>query len=295
MRVIDAFDRPVQGVAVSADGRLLAAITGHELAAWDWSDGRRLWGVAVPTARQVAFSPDGRWLVASTPVDVRLWESDFRATSGRPAIEFRVPAGQAFAGGVGFTPDGKHLVASQAGSAHLGQLVRWSVPGWQPVPGFDLVPPYTRLAISRDGQFLAGISPRVFDLRYAASGGLNVHPRGPRPGRDPIVAFSPDSGTCAYGWDAELRLLDSLSGNELRRVVSPDAPFWDAAFTGSGRHLGTADGDGVLRLWDTTAWKVSHAYDWNAGPLTCLAFTADGVAGVCGTASGQLVLFDLDE
>ena len=41
-------------------------------------------------------------------------------------------------------------------------------------------------------------------------------------------------------------------------------------------------------------WQVATAYDWQAGPLTCVAFTADGLAGVCGTTGGQLILFDLE-
>jgi hypothetical protein len=40
---------------------------------------------------------------------------------------------------------------------------------------------------------------------------------------------------------------------------------------------------------------VVREYDWGCGPLTCLAFTADGLAGVCGTADGRLVQFDVDE
>ena len=109
-----------------------------------------------------------------------------------------------------------------------------------------------------------------------------------------FVGFTRDSGTCAFGWDGEVRVLDIATGTskEVRRV---DAPFRDAAFTGSGRHLATVEGTGRLKLWDVKAWQVAREYDWECGPLTCLAFTADGTAGVCGTADGRLVQFDVDE
>jgi hypothetical protein len=109
-----------------------------------------------------------------------------------------------------------------------------------------------------------------------------------------FVSFSPDSQALVCGWDAELHVVETFGGRGLRRVNAPGVPFHDAAWTGTGRHVGTVDGTSVLRLWDAGTWAVDRAYDWNAGALVCVAFAADGLAGVCGTDRGQLVLFDLD-
>jgi hypothetical protein len=40
---------------------------------------------------------------------------------------------------------------------------------------------------------------------------------------------------------------------------------------------------------------VVREYDWGAGGLTCVTAAADGAAGVCGTDTGRLVVFDVDE
>jgi WD40 repeat protein len=89
-------------------------------------------------------------------------------------------------------------------------------------------------------------------------------------------------------------VLDLATGTA-RESKYVKASFRDGAFAGSGRHLATIDDGGVLKLWDARTWQVARAYDWRCGPLTCLAFTADGTAGVCGTADGRLVQFDVDE
>ncbi|MDB5309872.1 MAG: domain, G-beta repeat [Gemmataceae bacterium] len=299
MRVIDAFDRPVQAVAVSADGRFLAATsTGHALALWHWAGCEPAWRIVCPGSQQLGFSPDGVWVASCGVNFLRVWPTD-----GRPPVQLPVVRGVPFAGGVAFTPDAKHLVASRDGSgttvsfstASHGQLARWFVPTWQRVPGFDdHLPVFPRLAVSSNGQYVVGINPLVCELRFVVSGGLQARVRMGGRGRHAFVSFSPDSQTLVCGWDAELHVVETLGGRGVRQVNVSGAPFRDAAFTGTGRHVGTVDGTAVLQLWDVETWAVERAYDWNAGALTCLAFSADGLAGVCGTDRGQLVLFDLD-
>ena len=51
----------------------------------------------------------------------------------------------------------------------------------------------------------------------------------------------------------------------------------------------------VMSVWSAESWEVLRGYDWAAGGLTCVTATADGLAGVCGTDSGKLVVFDVDE
>jgi len=299
MRVIDGFERAVRAVAVSADGRFLAAASSHVLAVWDWAGGER-WRAACGSGPQLAFSPDGEWLATCAGNDLQVWPTD-----GRPPARPAVAPGSPLGGGVAFAPDGKHLVAGRNGPTTwplvavpgVGRLERWAVPSWQPAPGIDYWEAFPRLEFSRNGDFLAGIHPFGCQLRFARVGGRQgeVRRRGRAGGTHPFLSFAPDSRTLLCGWDDELHVVDTGNGREARREIrSPDAPFRDAAFTGSGRHAGTVDGAGVLRLWDAEAWEVERAFDWGAGPLTCLAFTADGLAGVCGTAAGQLVLFDLE-
>ncbi|MBN9119664.1 MAG: WD40 repeat domain-containing protein, partial [Planctomycetes bacterium] len=180
-------------------------------------------------------------------------------------------------------------------------------PGLRPERGFPYWSPFRRLAFSPNGVYLAGIWPGIlrrraeparFELRYAASGGPDCSwpPTGDRAFESVgFVSFSHDSSTCVFGWEGEFHVLDTSTGTRSGDVRRVEARFRDAAFTGSGHLFATVEETGRLKLWDPKAWQVVREYDWGVGPLTSLAFTADGSAGVCGTAAGQLVQFDVDE
>lgn len=301
MRLIDlgGSDGEVRTAAVSPDGRFLAASSASGwMSVFEWATGepiRRLPLGAV--CDQFAFTPDGQ-LVYVHHTTLRL---DPLAADAKPT-----ELGGNFAGGVTVSADGKTLLASRAGPANGAKLDKWTLPGLKRQLGFDGLSPFRKLALSPNGTFLAGIwsgiarrrpEPARFELLYAASGGIDR--RYPPLGGEArsaagFVSFSHDSGTCAFGWEDEFHVHDISTGTS-REGRTIRAAFRDAAFTGSGRLFATAEESGVLKMWDPRSWQVVREYDWGCGPLTCLAFTADGAAGVCGTASSQLVLFDVDE
>src|SRR5256885_2229897 len=145
MRVIEAFDEPVRAAAVSPDGRFLAATPGDRLAVWNWVSGTEAFRLSrsVPGVEsgvgQLAFTADGNSLV-------------FRAVWGR--LERVNPltgegarlASGACAGGIAVSPDGKTLVATQAGHQHQVKLEQWELPSWRPKAGIDFWSPFERLA-----------------------------------------------------------------------------------------------------------------------------------------------------
>jgi WD40 repeat protein len=297
MRIIEACNAAICTVAVSPDGRHVAA-SGQDgwYAVYDWVGGEAVRRLPLGAAcDQFAFDA-GNWVGYVHHRELRLDRLEAAPVPAQPE--------GAFAGGVAVSPDGRRLVATKDGP---GGLACWELPTLRPQTGFDGWPPFRRLIFSPNGDYLAGIwpgarrgwrtDPAAFEIRFARSGGRDFHYpplKGGTYSATGFVSFTRDSGTCAFGWENEFFALDTSTGTsrDLRRV---EAPFRDAAFTGSGRHLATVDGDGVLKLWDAKAWRVAREYDWGCGPLTCVAFTADGLAGVCGTADGRLVQFDVDE
>jgi WD40 repeat protein len=288
MRVIEASNEPVRAVAVSPDGRFLAVAAGFEVALLEWPSGEGIVRVKCPSPiGQLAFTPDGTWLVFAYAGGLF-----YLPTSGPGGAS---PLSRAsFAGGVAIAPDGRTLVAALAGRRQHTALSRWELPTWRPATGFDFWSPFTRLAFSPNGEFLAGIDSDTFELRIAVTGGLNGR-RFIRYLGDGFLAFSRDSQFVVFGWETELHVMETRAGAVVRRLLSPGKAFIDAAFVGSGQLLATVDGTSALKLWSAESWEVVREYDWGAGGLTCLTATVDGLAGVCGTDAGRVVVFDVDE
>lgn len=289
MRVIDAFDEPVRAVAVSPDGRFMAATTRHNLYAWDWVTGERVYDFRsvreFDTSAQPAFA-GGTLLFTHTG-----WLNAVELPGG----QFRSVAPGRFSGAVAVSPDGKRVAATRAGRDGE-KLEEWEFPAFRAKSGFDFWPPFDRLAFSPSGEFLAGINLGRFELRIAISGGKNGWQGARGWGHGAYLTFARDSRTVVYGWDTEFHVMETHNGSVSKRVrASGDELFLDAAFLGGGRLLAVADGTPELRVWSAESWEVIRGYDWGAGGVRCATATADGLAGVCGTETGKLVVFDVDE
>src|SRR4051794_29655565 len=119
MRIIDVCDAPLRTVAVSPDGRFVAASADRVFGVFHWVSGepatrRAAGGVCA----QFAFAPDGRWAAYADRYGLcfdRLDQSS-EVLPGLPG---------AFAGGVAVTPDGKALLATRVGPADQAKLDRW--------------------------------------------------------------------------------------------------------------------------------------------------------------------------
>jgi WD40 repeat protein len=294
MRVIQAFDQPVHAVALSPDGQFVAASSADELVVHSWSGGEKISSAfAVPSGGQIAFSAKSEVLVyTNRPLGLLWFVPTATAVRGRVAGDGRGPF---FAGGLAMSPDGKTLVATRTGSRQQVKLERWSFPGWRPLSGFDFWSPFERLAFSPNGEFLAGINDESFELRIAVTGGLNGRQWPREASTQGFLTFPRHGETVAFGWDGELQIMETRAGKVLHRIAARGQSFEDAVFTGNGEHLATVDGTSVMQVWSAETWQVTRAYDWQAGGLTCIACTTDGLAGVCGTTTGQLIAFDVEE
>lgn len=297
-------------VALSPDGKLLAAGNGGGVTLWEPPTGREVRTLDVPAEDRppakgspppgpAAFSPDGKLLaVALGGGRVRVWD----AASGK-VVAVVGPAGGA-PGPVAFTTGGE-IITGGAGGARV----------WDVLSGKEL-----RVVAAGDGEAAAAVSAdgRVMLTTGTRSDSLTGRPHrvGPLRLRDlgtgkelrtveaenPVlaVALSPDGKTLAYTQLRTLHLVDATTGKELGRAEGPDNFAHRLAFSADGKTLASA-GYGAVRLWDagtgrplprpagheSAAYEVAFSRDGRRAVTTCLE---DGTARVWDPATGKLVL-----
>lgn len=144
---IGQMDDAVRG-CYSPDGRLFA-ITSKPVSIWEIGTGKRRFKIdAVQEPVGVAFSPDGRYVVAWDPTDAVVV---FNIRTGTVVRRIQLPGSDGSVMGVAFTPDSKRL----ATGCRDGLITLWDVATGEPLLNLDRHDgPVNGLAFSGDGRRL---------------------------------------------------------------------------------------------------------------------------------------------
>ena len=220
----------------SADGtaRLWDAATGNELQRF----------TATSALNKAAFSPDGKYVVATGDPDAMVWD----VQSGKTILTFTGHAPD-HPNRVAFAPDGKAVVTGGSDGTVLM---------WDPLTGKVLMTFKGHTAIvgspafSPDGKYLVTASndgtARLWDIgsgkeiRHFEVAGTQVQG----------AAFSPDGKYLATsGSDGLARLWDVQNGNELVRFTGHTGEVRTVVFSPDGKYTLTASLDNTARLWNT--------------------------------------------
>jgi WD40 repeat protein len=321
---------PILMAAVSADARLLATLETESLTlreAATFAVRHRIpWpSSAVKFRRILHFTPDARWLVASTaPEVVRFCAVE----GGAPSAEIRH---EDVINGCAFSADSQRLIT--AANDHHARI--WSVPDGRPI-----TPPLRH----RDAVVFAVFSP---DGTHAVTGSLDNSARlwdaaTGRPLSQPLrhgeqvraAAFSADGATLYTGgadrivqrWDirprgaaaaavphgARVNVAEWSADGTLFATGGDDfaAHMWDAAtlapvnvqrtrapvqglaFAPDGRTLATVDETGVPIREARRAGERALLSAKMPGLLRCVAFSPDGTRVAIGQSDGVVTFLD---
>lgn len=303
----------LQGLALSADGQMLAVI-GHGTFAGHWSTYR--FDAAVrsvnATVRMVAsnatlsngtLSPDGAILAVGYSLSGGV--SVFDASTGQVVAHNGTAHGSSVET-LAFSDDGKRLATGDA----EGTIRIWSDPRkWDSKPvSLQTLKGHQRgiqsLSFSKAGNRLASgsgdNSARVWDLESAGAGITALQRVA---GRSPVARYSADGRLIAVAEGSALRLWDSATGQLVRELVSNEKdPILSVAFPpGDDRILATGHGGSShVSLWNIDSGEklaqfpgASDLPDFNSNPdsggISALAFTPDGKKLVAGFGSRYLL------
>jgi WD40 repeat protein len=315
-------DSLVEQILVSPDGsRVVTRGQDGDAHLWDGTRGQHLRSINVAWQRDLAMSPDGRYLVwpvaepAVKYTDPQHPNMTFEGSrihmydiAGDQPVD-RFPACKGDGHDLTFTSDGKLLVTVD----RRGGMVRiWKVETGKEERTFRLVPEggkqpashqVGRTTLSGDGKSLAVVYQPI---RYVLGGPgtVVVGVWNVATGKEQRViigqvdslldmALSPDGRWLATAEEKRFFVWDVTTGR--RAAVLPNGlPMSTSAvaFSGDGRFLAVALPEGTIQLWEVATWTKRNALQGHRARPTALTF-APGWQLLSGSLDTTVLAWDL--
>jgi len=197
----------------------------------------------------IAFSPDGKHLVAGTSDGkIQIW--DVEAGETRTVFQQKD-----FVHAIVFRPDGESFATGDEGKVNLWGLPSGKLLKSLPIESGDV----SSIAISPDGTWLAAAGRlkggkggvALWNLESGAAESLDV------PNINHLVAFSPDVGTFAVRSERAVELWN-LDTKERITTIPAEFAAWkdDLQFTPDGQTLvAMNERTNQAELWNLVAWE----------------------------------------
>ena len=247
---------PVEGSALSPDGKTAAVLSPHELVLLD----TRTWRVTstVPISRRpnsqalLAFSPDARLLLTPGPdfsISVRA------AADGREI--HRLIGHKAPVTALVFSPDSqKALTGGRDGSVRLwdvntGELIR-TLTGHKDAVHAVAFSPDGHLGFSGGGNSAVEFGSDDFSLRiWDLTTGQCQHTLTGHNARIRALSVNPEGSIVVSASDDQtLKLWDLRTGQEMRTLSGHTAPVVAVSFSPDGQSILSGGQDHLLKIWD---------------------------------------------
>jgi WD40 repeat protein len=295
-----------QSVGFSHDGRLVAVWDRSTVFVIDPSAGtvRTLcraplpqWGYVGCGSPGVGFTTDGQGAVAFCvhhPIGgppagaVRVY------ALGSGAVMRQLPLKSYAAVEIG--PDSKWVYATVVDGRRTGVL-RWDPLTGQTLPAFGhIVGGSCQLTVSTDGRWVVG--SRLGDVRVWNMAGKAPPTRASKKlevgDRIIISALTVSSdGAFLAAVTRGVHVWDVKTGTRWTIAPGSSVKGREAAFHPSQPLLALSGGTPEVTFWDAVSRSEVKRFAWDVGPVTALAFSADGLR--CAAAgTGRVVIWDVD-
>jgi RNA polymerase sigma factor (sigma-70 family) len=273
-------------VARAPGGQEVAAVdAAGRLDVWDVATGRVKKTLQAPGRgrHQLLFTPDGRQLlVAAESGPSTVWD----LSAGRQVGELAPPpakdpkATDSYWGTLGFSPDGRQLVAARFGRGTWA----WSWPErallWHEAKEEEAC------CFADGATLVCGDWHGDIEMRDPRTGA--VRRTLPVPGIA-HVAYSPDRRRMVTAHlDGVLRVRDGATG-EVQKELKGFRYAWCVAFSPTGWLL-AASGDNSVRVYDTASWQEVARLDGHEGTVRAVFFGPDDATLVSASAEDGTAL-----
>lgn len=273
-------------VAIFSPDERLWATGSEDIVLWDAATQTKL--LRLPYVSEVwglAFSRDGRWLVASyTDGAILLWDVKEREV----AASFSEHSGSVRA--VTFSPDGQRL----ASASEDRSVVIWNVSeGRKEATLQGHSTRVTAVAFGPGGDWLVSSDQDGHMIRWDLKQHRIVweftHPRASSP--DYCVVVSPDGRWVAHS----IGINDSASGRSVVDFLGHKVgQMYGMAFSPDGSKLIAVTPAGYVTVWETETWQMVQQSQLKDVQFICVRFTPDGRNFVTGEDEGAVRLWQTE-
>lgn len=249
---LDAEDLSVSSVALSRDGKTLAAATG-EIEIWNLTTGKLLQQLECEDwTTVVAISADGQTLVSagSEPLEekssLRFWDfAHGELIRTNYYVDYEIDS-------LGFSTDGS-VLAIAGRNDHRGLIQVWQVGADSPQVTLEVTMALYSVALTPDAQMLAGgCGDRTIKLWNCSTRGL-VRTFSGHQGIVYTVGLNPDGQVLVSGsHDQSIKLWRLETGEEIDTLVGHQGPVTAVAFSPDGKTIISGSQDMTVKIWQQT-------------------------------------------
>jgi WD40 repeat protein len=298
--------KPVRGVAISPDGKTVAAGRGNYLHLFKdngeylkalvdpnlkTADGKPAPAAHISLVESLAFSADGKTLASGSYQEVKVWDVE-KGTLKQTVTGFadRVVA-------IHFSADGKYFATGGGAATEDGEVKIFDAAAAKPL--IDIKPSHSDtvfgVCFSPDSTKLATSGADKFVKVWEVPSGKFLKSFEGHTHHVLDVGWKPDGKFLASGGaDNNVKVWDYEKGEQARTITAHQKQITRLVFVGKTNTFLTASGDQSVKLWNVDNGGNQKNYGGGADFLYAVAASPDGKLVAAGGEEGVVRLYNGD-
>jgi WD40 repeat protein len=302
INVPPAIVRPVRAVAVSSDGKLVAASRSNRVFLFNPIDGKAVKelldpGLVAPDNKPVqaahlslvesmAFAPDGKSLATGSFQEVLLWDVE------KGTIKQRITGFADRVVALAWSPDGKYLAAGGGAPTEDGEMKLFDAAG---KIAFEFKSPHSDtvfgVSFSPDGKILASCGADKFVKTWEVPSGKFIKAFEGHTHHVLDVGWFPDGKQLASaGADNVVKIWDFEKGEQVKTLPAHQKQVTRLLFVGKTGNFLTASGDQSVKMWNSGG-NQTKTFQGGADYVYAVSASGDGKIVVTGGEEGVIRMY----